>query len=66
MTSESHITIGEGRFRHTDLPGLLGARLQQLPHVLRLLAENHLRTTGKAGALLDALDARLEGRTSSF
>lgn len=52
--------------RHTDLRAVLGERLPRLPHVLRLLAENHLRETGDAAELLAGLDAWLEGRTTAF
>ncbi|MCB1343389.1 MAG: aconitate hydratase AcnA [Pseudooceanicola sp.] len=50
----------------TDLPAILGPRLTRLPHVLRLLAENHLRATSEAGPLLAALDDWLAGRPTAF
>ncbi|MGO4855330.1 aconitate hydratase AcnA [Phaeovulum sp. W22_SRMD_FR3] len=53
-------------WRHTDLTAALGDRLPRLPHVLRLLAENHLRETGAAGPLVAALDAWLAGRNTDF
>ncbi|GLQ35078.1 aconitate hydratase [Amylibacter marinus] len=45
---------------HTDIVGILGARTQNLPHVLRLLSENHLRNGGDPDSLLDSLDSWLE------
>ena len=50
----------------TDLTNVLGAHLPRLPHVLRLLSENHLRDTGASGPLLAALDAWLDGQESGF
>lgn len=69
MTGSPHTTevIAAGaRWRCTDLAGFLGDRLPRLPHVLRLLAENHLRTTGEAGPLLSALDSWFRGVPSGF
>lgn len=60
------IATASGRLRLTDLSTILGARLARLPHVLRLLAENHLRATGEVAPLLAALDDWLEGRRSVF
>lgn len=60
------LTLNGTPCRHIDLKGVLGARLDRLPHVLRLLCENHLRATGEAGPLLAALDARAEGRRDGF
>ncbi|MFT6533931.1 MAG: aconitate hydratase [Limimaricola cinnabarinus] len=62
----SEIETASGRLRVTDLPMILGARLPRLPHVLRLLAENHLRATGEVAPLLAALDDWLEGRRKAF
>jgi aconitate hydratase len=39
----SHLAIGDEQLRIVDLPQLAGQRLQQLPHVLRLLLENVAR-----------------------
>ncbi|MFC0199768.1 aconitate hydratase AcnA [Paracoccus rhizosphaerae] len=57
----------DGRsWRHTDLKSCLGTRLPRLPHVLRLLSENHLRETQEEEPLLAALDDWLGGRPTSF
>jgi len=66
MIVERQITMGADRIRFTDLPKVLGARLPRLPHVLRLLAENHIRSTGDADQLCVALDSWLEGHDSRF
>jgi aconitate hydratase len=66
MSIETSCVVAGREWRHVDLAGLLGARLPRLPHVLRLLAENHLRETGEAAPLLAALDAWLAGQGSSF
>ncbi len=50
----------------TDLPSVLGARLSRLPHVLRLLAENHLRATHQPAPLVTALGDWLAGRSPAF
>jgi aconitate hydratase len=60
------LTLNDTEYSFTDLRVVIGDRLPRLPHVLRLLAENHLRETGEAGPLLAALDARLQGRTDGF
>ncbi|WP_299637600.1 aconitate hydratase AcnA [uncultured Ruegeria sp.] len=60
------INAGTRRLRATDLPRVLGDRLDRLPFILRLLAENHLRATGQSDALVAALDAWLEGRNDGF
>nr|WP_174826101.1 aconitate hydratase AcnA [Ruegeria arenilitoris] len=60
------IDAGTRRLRVTDLPRVLDDRLDRLPFVLRLLAENHLRATGQSRALVAALDAWLEGRNDGF
>ncbi len=66
MLREIRIETAFGPLACTDLRGLLGARIARLPHVLRLLSENHLRSTGEAAPLLDALDAWLDGHRSGF
>ena len=66
MTLHRTISFDTETWRCTDLPGLLGGRLRRLPHVLRMLAENHLRETGDAGPLVDALDAWLAGESTGF
>lgn len=56
-----------GSIQATDLPGILGAELlAALPHVLRLLAENHLRTGADAGELRAALTDWVAGKPSTF
>ncbi len=55
-----------GRLKTISLPRLLGPRLKKMPHVLRLLAENHIRQTGAPGPLIEALDCWLAGRTTAF
>ncbi|GAA6208852.1 aconitate hydratase AcnA [Cognatishimia sp. WU-CL00825] len=54
-----------GDLQVVDLVKILGSRLTRLPHVLRLLAENHLRAGGDRSQLLLALDCWLAGKTSS-
>lgn len=49
-----------------DLPQILQDRLPRLPHVLRLLSENHLRGTGESISLLAALDSWLAGQEPRF
>ena len=66
MTQQTKIDIDGRALALTDLPGLLGARLDRLPHVMRLLAENHLRATGDSDGLVAALDAWLDGQTEGF
>lgn len=66
MMLETRILTGEQEFRHIDLRKALGDRLPRLPHVLRLLAENHLRETGQVQPMLDGLDAWLVGKDSAF
>ncbi|SDI60013.1 aconitate hydratase AcnA [Alloyangia pacifica] len=50
----------------TDLPEILGGLLERLPHVLRLLAENHLRCGGDADELRQALEQKLRGEDTGF
>lgn len=66
MTLQTHIRYDGRDVQFTDLAGVLGARLPRLPHVLRLLSENHLRVTGAPGPLVQALDDWLDGRATSF
>lgn len=67
MRSEIRIETASGPLTVTDLRGVLGPRVTRLPHVLRLLSENHIRSTGgRITPLLDALDAWLDGRPSGF
>ncbi|XBC65589.1 aconitate hydratase AcnA [Defluviimonas sp. SAOS-178_SWC] len=44
-----------------DLRAVLGGSLNRLPHVLRLLTENHLRETGMASDVIAALETWLGG-----
>jgi len=60
------VATPSGDLAVTDLPALLGDRLDRLPHVLRLLAENHLRQTGEAEPLARALDDWLRGHQPPF
>lgn len=66
MTRQATLTLGHQPLRFTDLPAVFGSGLAKLPHVLRLLAENHLRTTGEAKPMIAALESWLDGGTSSF
>ncbi|MDO6575499.1 hypothetical protein, partial [Staphylococcus pasteuri_A] len=52
--------------RVVDLKTILGARLAKLPHVLRLLSENHLRETQSPAPLIAALDDWLAKRPTGF
>lgn len=60
--------ISGRKFQFVDLPGVLGGRFSRLPVVMRLLAENHIRTTnGESNeALLSALDEWLKGEQPFF
>lgn len=62
------IQINSATCRVVNLPKLLGERLDRLPIVLRLLAENHLRSTDGADyeLLLEALDCWLSGSPIDF
>jgi len=66
MIERMRVRTPSGDLEVTDLPALLGDRLPRLPHVLRLLAENHLRMTGELEPLLDALDSWLAGQDTGF
>ncbi|MBM3605328.1 MAG: aconitate hydratase AcnA [Alphaproteobacteria bacterium] len=66
MSLKTTTTVQERHWRHIDLVSCLGQRLPHLPHVLRLLAENHLRETEEAEPLLAALDEWLAGRPTEF
>lgn len=60
--------VAEHDYRHLDLPALLGSRMQRLPHVMRLLIENHLRQSdgGDLENIHEALDAWIDGRPTEF
>ncbi|MDP0929690.1 aconitate hydratase AcnA [Paracoccus onubensis] len=60
------LSSGPGTLRFTNLRAMLGNRLNSLPHVLRFLAENHLRNTqgDNHEELLHALDEWLVGRSA--
>jgi aconitate hydratase len=45
LPTEASLSIDDQRYRFVDLPGLFGARLHELPVVLRLLLENVIRNT---------------------
>jgi len=66
LTVEVVPTIKADSIRFIALPEVLRARLAKLPHVLRLLAENHMRTTGQIEPLCAALDLWLAGRDTGF
>ena len=59
LPRSSHAAPNQKALEFTDLPKLLGSRLYRLPHVLRLLAENHLRSGGQPEMLLETLDSWL-------
>lgn len=64
MTSHLPIQSAQGPLKTVDLPATLGDRLSRLPHVLRMLAENHIRTGADTDTLLLALDGWLDGKPS--
>lgn len=66
MIPQAQLETSAGTLRVTDLRAVLGAALLRLPHVLRLLAENHLRETGESVALVQALKDWLNDRASNF
>lgn len=57
------INTPKGRLLATALPAMLGDRLSQLPHVLRLLIENHVRESGESDSVLAAVDQWLSGHS---
>jgi aconitate hydratase len=65
---QASISAGTATYRFTDLPGILGNDLYRLPVVLRLLAENYLRTAAEPDidALRFALSDWLAGNEPSF
>ncbi|MBO6773558.1 MULTISPECIES: aconitate hydratase AcnA [unclassified Thalassospira] len=66
MTTPLHLNLASGSLEVTDLRSVLGPLLPKLPHVLRLLAENHLRTAGQPDQLIDALEAWVHNRKCDF
>ena len=60
------VDTAAGRKSFIDLKVILGNRLPELPHVLRLLIENHLRTTGNALGLEQAMDNWRSGIKNDF
>src|SRR5215212_5528300 len=46
MTQTADVTIAGRSYRIIDLPGAAGADLERLPHILRIMLENVLRTAG--------------------
>jgi aconitate hydratase len=46
MTETADITISGRRHRIVDLPAAAGGDLERLPHILRIMLENGLRTAG--------------------
>ena len=55
-----------GRKSFIDLKAILGDRFPELPHVLRLLIENHVRATGNALGLEQAIDHWCSGNKNDF
>lgn len=66
MTLTTAIRQNDRDLHVIDLTKVLGAHLQRLPHVLRMLSENHLRVTSEPAPLLAALNAWLDRRPSGF
>ncbi|MBE9639630.1 aconitate hydratase AcnA [Salipiger mangrovisoli] len=67
MIPVTTIDTPQGALEATDLKAVLGEELlARLPHVLRLLAENHLRNGGEAAPLCAALEDWAEGRRTPF
>ncbi|WP_353338074.1 aconitate hydratase AcnA [Pseudooceanicola nitratireducens] len=60
------VTSPSGEMKCLDLGKILGDRIGRLPHVLRLLAENHLRETGDVAGLTGALSRWIEGLDPAF
>ncbi len=71
LPSDSHIPLEcvntvAGRKRFIDLKAILGEQLPRLPHVLRLLIENHVRTTGDTSGVTEAIDNWFAGLKNDF
>lgn len=66
MTTPVSPTLRSGDLQVTNLRSVLGELLDQLPHVLRLLAENHLRTGADTAELVSALSAWVSGKETEF
>ena len=66
MQPTKTVDTQEGQLEVIDLQGLLGKTFNILPHVLRLLSENHIRNGGDVDALTSALKSWLAGEPSSF
>ncbi|HBS21688.1 MAG TPA: aconitate hydratase AcnA [Thalassospira sp.] len=66
MMTPLKLELTSGKVEVTDLRSVLGPLATKLPHVLRLLAENHLRTSGEADQLVKALNDWLDGRDNTF
>ncbi len=68
MRHTASTKIGEREFHFVDLSTVLGDTLPRLPVVMRMLAENHIRTTGaeNIAELRGAIDAWLGGEPSAF
>ncbi|MDO6730022.1 aconitate hydratase AcnA [Marinovum sp. 2_MG-2023] len=66
MTLHTDVHHHDQTMRVVDLKTILGARLAKLPHVLRLLSENHLRETQAPAPLIAALDDWLAKRPTGF
>ncbi len=70
-STNARIPIGRvdtvvGQKSFVDLKAILGTRLSELPHVLRLLIENHVRSTGNALGLARAIDHWWKGGKNDF
>ncbi|WP_297839745.1 aconitate hydratase AcnA [uncultured Roseibium sp.] len=66
MPKHIKVPTSSGPVECIDLKGVVGERMERLPHVLRLLAENHLRETGETEALVAALETFLQGQKPDF
>ncbi|SCZ67193.1 aconitase [Epibacterium ulvae] len=64
MFPQKSIQTPSQSVQSVDLLRILGDRLPRLPHVLRLLAENHVRAGASLGDLHVALDGWLAGKPS--
>lgn len=66
MSLETTLVVKNQSYHCIDLPANLGPCVNQLPYVLRLLAENHLRETKDPAPLRRALEAWLDGQSHGF
>jgi len=68
MRHTASTKVGEQEFHFVDLPTVLGDALTRLPVVMRMLVENHIRTTGAEALdeVVGAVEDWLAGKPSSF